>query len=94
MNENGGNTYFWSWATGAPTALSLQDMIFALGAIFTAVFTVYTCISNDRKNKALAAEARRQTDILEQMAEGTREISPNELATIITHLQKNSQAQK
>jgi hypothetical protein len=77
MNENGGNTYFWSWATGALTALSLQDMIFALGAIFTAIFTVYTYRSNDRKNKALAAEARRQTEILEHLA-SIQQITPKE----------------
>ncbi|WP_052038253.1 hypothetical protein [Pectobacterium odoriferum] len=77
MNGKGGDTYFWSWATGALTALSLQDMIFALGAIFTAIFTVYTYLSNDRKNKALAAEARRQTEILERLA-STQQITPKE----------------
>lgn len=86
MNDKG--SYFWSWLTGVLAALSLQDIIFAAGAVFTAIFTVYTYLSNDRKNKALASEARRQTDILEQMADGKHNVDPDVLVEIISHLQK------
>ncbi|EHD22065.1 MULTISPECIES: hypothetical protein [Brenneria] len=58
------DSYFWSWMTGFLTTLSTQDVIFAIGAVFTAIFTVLTYLSNSRKNKAIAAEARRQTEIL------------------------------
>ncbi|MBA5203097.1 hypothetical protein H2Y57_05270 [Pectobacterium aroidearum] len=64
MASNSPGSYFWSWLTGILTALSAQDIMFGIGAIFTAVFTVLTYLSNSRKNAALATEARRQTEIL------------------------------
>ncbi|TYL43902.1 hypothetical protein [Dickeya sp. ws52] len=57
MNSNNGGfwSYFWGWMTGLLSTLSFQDVIFAAGALFTAVITVLTYLSNARKNAALAA---------------------------------------
>lgn len=90
MNDKG--SYFWGWLTGVLAALSLQDIIFAAGAVFTAIFTVYTYRSNDRKNKALASEARRQTEILERLA-NTQQITPKEFIAATKNLKGGTDEQ-
>ncbi|EPS2708683.1 hypothetical protein ACTEV4_002611 [Cronobacter turicensis] len=44
--------------------LTLQDVLFALGFVITAIFTWQTYRSNDRKNKAAIEEDRKRTEIL------------------------------
>ncbi|EKY1941923.1 hypothetical protein RA231_000293 [Cronobacter turicensis] len=44
--------------------LTLQDVLFAFGAVVSALFAWLTYRSNDRKNKAAIEEDRKRTDIL------------------------------
>ncbi len=65
MNTNNGFwSYFWSGLTGFFAMLTLQDVLFALGFVITAIFTWLTYRSNDRKNKAAIEEDRKRTEIL------------------------------
>lgn len=62
--QNGFWSYFWSSITGFMTMLTLQDVLFAFGAVVSALFAWLTYRSNDRKNKAAIEEDRKRTDIL------------------------------
>ncbi|EIH9537410.1 hypothetical protein [Escherichia coli] len=62
--QNGFWSYFWSAITGFFAMLTLQDVLFALGAIVTALFTWLTYRSNNKRNLAVIAEERKRTDIL------------------------------
>lgn len=62
--QNGFWSYFWSTITGFLTMLTLQDVLFASGAVVSALFAWLTYRSNDRKNKAAIEEDRKRTDIL------------------------------
>lgn len=62
--QNGFWSYFWSTITGFLTMLTLQDVLFASGAVVSALFAWLTYRSNDRKNKAAIEEYRKRTDIL------------------------------
>jgi len=65
MNTNNGFwSYFWSSITGFLTMLTLQDVLFAFGAVVSALFAWLTYRSNDRKNKAETEENRKRTEIL------------------------------
>ncbi|MCI1672335.1 hypothetical protein RQL81_19245 [Citrobacter braakii] len=65
MNTNNGFwSYFWSSITGFLTMLTLQDVLFAFGAVVSALFAWLTYRSNDRKNKAAIEEDRKRTEIL------------------------------
>lgn len=65
MNTNNGFwSYLWSAITGFLTMLTLQDVLFAFGAVVSALFAWLTYRSNDRKNKAAIEEDRKRTDIL------------------------------
>jgi len=44
--------------------LTLQDVLFAFGAVVSALFAWLTYRSNDRKNKAAIEEDRKRTEIL------------------------------
>ncbi|WP_227136718.1 SHOCT domain-containing protein [Kosakonia radicincitans] len=62
--QNGFWSYFWSTITGFLTMLTLQDVLFATGAVVSALFAWLTYRSNDRKNKAAIEEDRKRTEIL------------------------------
>lgn len=62
--SNGFWSYFWSAITGFLSMLTLQDTLFALGAVVTALFTWLTYRSNNRRNLAVIEEERKRTDIL------------------------------
>jgi uncharacterized membrane protein len=62
--SNGFWSYFWSSITGFLTMLTLQDVLFAFGAVVSALFAWLTYRSNDRKNKAAIEEDRKRTEIL------------------------------
>ena len=62
--QNGFWSYFWSTITGFLTMLTLQDVLFAAGAVVSALFAWLTYRSNDRKNKAAIEEDRKRTEIL------------------------------
>ncbi len=65
MNTNNGFwPYLWSGITGIFAMLTLQDVLFVLGSIVTAVFAWLTYRSNDRRNRAATEEQRKRTDIL------------------------------
>lgn len=44
--------------------LTLQDVLFAAGAVVTALFTWLTYRSNNRRNMALIEEERKRTEII------------------------------
>lgn len=67
MNDK--SSYFWGWMTGILSTLSFQDIIFAVGALFTAIITVLTYVSNARKNQALAAAERERNQIIKNWVE-------------------------
>ncbi|WP_050568405.1 hypothetical protein [Dickeya chrysanthemi] len=71
MNYNNTSfwSYFWGWMTGILSTLSFQDIIFAVGALFTAIITVLTYVSNARKNQALAAAERERNQIIKNWVE-------------------------
>ncbi|MGX7395725.1 hypothetical protein ACWOQQ_00170 [Enterobacter sp. ESY66] len=62
--QNGFWSYFWSTITGFMTMLTLQDVLFAFGALVSALFAWLTYRSNDRKNKAAIEEDRKRTEII------------------------------
>lgn len=62
--QNGFTSYFWSSITGFMAMLTLQDVLFAFGAVVSALFAWLTYRSNDRKNKAAIEEDRKRTEIL------------------------------
>ncbi|MFE4125366.1 hypothetical protein ACFX4S_09000 [Kosakonia sp. YIM B13605] len=65
MNTNNGFwSYFWSATTGFFTMLTLQDVLFAVGAVVTALFTWLTYRSNNRRNQAIIEEERKRTEII------------------------------
>ncbi len=90
MNDKG--SYFWGWLTGVLAALSLQDIIFAAGAMFTAIFTVCTYLSNDKKNKAIAEANRRQTEILARLVDN-QQITPKEFIAATKNLKGGTDEQ-
>ncbi len=65
MNTNNGFwSYFWTSLTGFFTMLTLQDVLFAGGAVVTALFTWLTYRSNNRRNNAVIDEERKRTEII------------------------------
>lgn len=62
--SNGFWSYFWSGITGFLTMLTLQDVLFAAGAVVTALFTWLTYRSNNRRNMAMVEEEHKRTEIL------------------------------
>ncbi|AYC20055.1 hypothetical protein DZA65_03180 [Dickeya dianthicola] len=85
-SNNGGWSYFWGWVTGLLSTLSFQDIIFAAGALFTAVITVLTYLSNARKNQALAAaEIERNRIIGEWVAAQNGKAGTTSAMEIIGH---------
>lgn len=58
--------YVWMVLTGFFTGLTPQDVMFGLGALITAVLGLLTYISNDRRNKRIAAAAEARNDILKR----------------------------
>lgn len=65
MNTNNGFwSYFWTTLTGFFTMLTLQDVLFAGGAVVTALFTWLTYRSNNRRNAAVIEEERKRTEII------------------------------
>lgn len=60
--SNGFWPYVWSGITGFLTMLTLQDVLFALGAVVTALFTWLTYRSNNRRNQAQIEESRQRTE--------------------------------
>lgn len=66
-NDGGGfGGYVWGALTGFFTALSAQDVMFGLGALVTALLGLLTYISNDRRNKRIAAAAEARNVILQR----------------------------
>lgn len=63
--SNGFWSYFWSAITGFFAMLTLQDVLFAAGAVVTAYFTWLTYRSNNRRNKTIEEEERKRTAILQ-----------------------------
>jgi len=63
-NSNGFWSYFWTTMTGFFTMLTLQDVLFALGAVVTALFTWLTYRSNNRRNNAVIEEEKKRTEII------------------------------
>lgn len=65
MNTNNGFwSYFWTTLTGFFTMLTLQDVLFAGGAVITALFTWLTYRSNNRRNQVAIEEERKRTKIV------------------------------
>lgn len=66
-NDGGGfGGYVWSGLTGILTVLTPQDVIFALGAVVTAILGILTYLSNDRRNKRIAAAEEARNEILKR----------------------------
>lgn len=63
--SNGFWSYFWSAITAFFTMLTLQGLLFALGAVVTALFTWLTYRSNNKRNMAVIEEERKRTEIME-----------------------------
>ncbi len=66
MKQDGGGLlgYLWAGLTGIFTALSVQDISIMLGALVTAALGVMTYISNDRRNRRIAAAEEARNVIL------------------------------
>ena len=66
-NEAGGMWgYVWAGLTGLFATLTPQDIMFGLGALVTAILGLLTYISNDRRNKRIAAAAEARNEILKR----------------------------
>lgn len=65
--------YLWATLTGFFTAMSAQDIIFAMGALVTAVIGIATYFSNRQKNKAIIeaerARERAETERTKMLAD-------------------------
>lgn len=95
MNTNNGFwSYFWSAITGFFAMLTLQDVLFALGAVVTALFTWLTYCSNNRRNLAVIEEERKRTDILKAiyMRDGVKDIKT--LTGCVKDIEDISQSQE
>jgi pilus assembly protein TadC len=79
-------SYFWSWLTGFLASLSAQDIIFGIGAVFTGIFTVLTYLSNDRKNKAIAAEFKRRSDMLKSYIKNRENINNADAPQVVQEM--------
>lgn len=68
MRDNGGGIggYVWAGLTGIFASLTPQDIMFGLGALITALLGLLTYISNDRRNKRIAAAAEARNAILQR----------------------------
>lgn len=64
MNESQNLPYWWSASLGFFSLLSLQDYVFILGAVISALFTIKTYYAKRREEKARLAEERRRTQLM------------------------------
>jgi hypothetical protein len=66
-NEGGGiGGYVWAVLTGLMASLTPQDIMFGLGALVTAILGLLTYLSNDRRNKRIAAAEEARNEILKR----------------------------
>lgn len=68
MNPTNGHDlpYWWSAALGLFSLLSLQDYVFILGAIISAVFTIKTYYAKRREEREQLNEEKKRTQIIEK----------------------------
>ncbi len=64
-NDSGGfGGYIWAGLTGILATLTPQDIMFGLGALVTAVLGLLTYLSNDQRNKRIAAAEEARVELL------------------------------
>lgn len=66
MNPTNGHDlpYWWSAALGLFSLLSLQDYVFILGAVISAIFTVKTYYAKRKEERERLQEEKKRTQLL------------------------------
>lgn len=66
MRQDGGGFggYVWAGLTAILSSLTPQDVMFGLGALVTAVLGLLTYISNDRRNRRIAAAEEARVELI------------------------------
>lgn len=73
MNPNGHDLpYWWSAALGFFSLLSLQDYVFIVGAVISAVFTIKTYYSKRKEERKRAEQDAERTRLLKEYLDDVR----------------------
>lgn len=78
MRQDGGGFggYVWAALTGVLATLTPQDIMFGLGALVTAILGLLTYISNDKRNRRIAAAEEARVELLKTYVNRHAEDNP------------------
>lgn len=90
MRQDGGGVggYVWAGLTGILATLTPQDIMFGLGALVTAILGLLTYISNDRRNRRIAAAEEARVELLKTYVNRHAEDPPARSREVLDAIQE------